>query len=616
MVAAFWPALGNGFVWDDGPNVVHNPHLESLDGRLVRWAFGSFRLGHYQPLTWLSLALDRALWGLAPRGYHLTSLLLHAVNGLLFAVVARRLLAFARRQDGPAVIAGSLVAAAAFALHPLRVESVAWVTERRDLLSGAFCLLALLAYLVMAQRDLAGRPRLAWGGTAVALFALSLASKALALGLPLVLATLDVYPLRRWRPDVDPSGEGSHGVRGALRLLAEKVPFLVLSLGFGVAALAAQAETEALVDTARHSWPARLSQATYSAMFYPRAMLAWEWSPLYERPTVLDPSAPRFLLSTVAFLVVTAGLVALRRRFPAGLAAWLAYLALLAPVSGIAQSGIQLVADRYAYLAGLGFALLAGGVVAARWPWGRHPPRRVLAAAAALAVLGAWAVLSHRQTRVWRDDVSLWRHVVAHAPSAMGFNNLGGMALQSGDRAAALALLRRSIEVGPAFGLPWRNLRALLEEGGSDLDRHELRQTLAALDAALPNHADSATAWTTVALMHRALGDRSAALRHLTRAVQVNPGYAPAWRRLAVLQLEAGDHAGCVESFARMTQHEPHNAAAWTGLGLCREQRGEPREAVAAFERALLLDPASATARQRLRALRPARQTPPVEGSG
>jgi tetratricopeptide (TPR) repeat protein len=593
--AAFLPVLGNGFVWDDGANVVHNPHLEKLDSDLVRWAFTGFRLGHYQPLTWLSLALDRAVWGPRAAGVHLTSLLLHVANVLLFAAVARRLLREARCGD---CRIAALIAAAVFALHPLRVESVAWATERRDLLAGVFFLLALLAYLAMARRDREGGSRLAWGAAAVVAFALSLLAKALALGLPVVLLVLDVYPLRRWRP-----GDG----RGAaVRLAAEKVPFFALSIACGLAALAAQAESGALVGIGRYGWVERLFQAAYGALFYPRAIVAGAWSPLYERPTALDPWEPRFLLSALAFAAVTAALLALRRRFPAGLAAWVAYLALLAPVSGVAQSGVQLVADRYAYLAGLGFALLLGAGAGAAWEAARRPARRVApiaVGAAVVAVLALWGALTFRQCRVWRDDATLWRHVVAYAPSAMGFNNLGALALRGGDRRTALPYLRRAVEVAPGFGLPWRNLLALLEAGGSDLDRGELARTAAALEASLPHHAHAATAWTTVALAHLALDRRDAARRHLARAVEVNPDYAPAWRRLAILQLGDGRHGDCRTSFAQAVRLEPADAGSWTGLGLCLEGSGDGDGARRAFERATALDPGAATARRRLQAL-------------
>ncbi|MEZ5313530.1 MAG: hypothetical protein R2862_07685 [Thermoanaerobaculia bacterium] len=237
-----------------------------------------------------------------------------------------------------------------------------------------------------------------------------------------------------------------------------------MSLPFGASALAAQSDAGALIDLAGHGWVQRLVQAAYGALFYPRAMLATAWSPLYERPTVLDPTEPRFVASCIAAVAVTLVLLLLRRRFPAGLAVWLGYLALLAPVSGIAQSGVQLVADRYAYLAGSGFALLLGGGAAIAWSATAARTGRRLLAAGLAALLALWGGLSWRQSRVWRDDATLWQYVLKFGPSAMASNNLGAIAVQQGAPGRALAHFRRAVEIAPRTGsrgrTSWRCSRA------------------------------------------------------------------------------------------------------------------------------------------------------------
>ncbi|MGE0639906.1 MAG: tetratricopeptide repeat protein [Thermoanaerobaculia bacterium] len=605
-LVCFSPVLENGFVWDDGANIVQNPHLERLDGALVVWSFTDFRLGHYQPFTWISLALDRAIWGLRASGFHLTSLLLHALNAMLFALLARWLLAAALRPGiGPAtdgdpdvpdrsgsfaIDVGALVAAAVFALHPMRVESVAWATERRDLLAGLFAFGSLLAYRRMVERDAAGGRRAGWGALALALFVGSLFSKALALGLPFVLLVLDFYPLRR-------SGAGA-GQRSAGALVVEKIPFLLVSLPFGASALAAQSDAGALIDLAGHGWVQRLVQAAYGALFYPRAMLSTAWSPLYERPTVLDPTEPRFVVSSIAAVAVTLVLFLFRRRFPAGLAVWLGYLVLLAPVSGIAQSGVQLVADRYAYLAGSGFALLLGGGAAIAWSATAARTGRRLLAAGFVALLALWGGLSWRQSRVWRDDTTLWQHVLKFGPSAMASNNLGAIALQQGASGTALAYFRRAVEIAPSYGLPWKNVLALLEGDTSRLDREELRRTAEVLERSLPNHAAAAAAWTTVALCRMAAGENDTALERLERAVEVNPAYRPAWRWLAKAQWAAGRFSDCARSYSELVRLEPGSAVDWTGLGLCYQAAGELGYAEIAFARSLAIEPSAETARR------------------
>src|SRR5712692_2885137 len=197
--AAFLPTLHNQFVnWDDAKNFLDNPHYRGLGWTHLRWMWTTFHMGHYIPLTWMTFGVDYLLWGLKPFGYHLTSLLLHAANAAVFYFAALRLLKLAlpgpaeRNQAGLALSAG--VAALLFALHPLRVESVAWATERRDVLSGLFYLLTLLAYLRACERGERGR---GWHWVAVGLFACALLSKSMAVSLPVGLLILDLYPLRR-----------------------------------------------------------------------------------------------------------------------------------------------------------------------------------------------------------------------------------------------------------------------------------------------------------------------------------------------------------------------------------------------------------------------------------
>src|SRR2546421_6839236 len=216
-VAVFAPALWYGFVlWDDDRNLLSNPHYRGLGWGQARWAFTSAVMGHWIPVTWLTFGLDYALWGMNAFGYHLTNVLLHAANGVLVYVLALRLLqlTLTAARPGP-VRVGAVVAALFFAVHPLRVESVAWVTERRDVLSALFYLLTVLAYLKACAAD--GPSRRRWRLASIGAYALGLLSKSLIMSLPLVLLVLDVYPLRR--------------ARGRWRvILLEKLPYLGLAV--------------------------------------------------------------------------------------------------------------------------------------------------------------------------------------------------------------------------------------------------------------------------------------------------------------------------------------------------------------------------------------------------
>ncbi|HEY0782230.1 MAG TPA: hypothetical protein VGE98_07245, partial [Thermoanaerobaculia bacterium] len=374
----YWPTLGNGLVWDDLNGIVAARPRRGFGWPAIHWAFTSFVLGHYQPLTWLSFAVDERLWGTRPIGYHVTNLVLHAVNTLLVALVA--LLVFDRAQalqggagegapDPDAArrrglfaahcrsLFAALLAAAIVALHPLRVESVAWATERRDVLSAFFFLLSTIAYL---KREAAESPtaRRNWYGAAFAACLLGLLAKA-QVAFPAVLLVLDFWPLGKLT-----AADGRLDLRAVFRAVVDKLRFFALSAAFSVSAIRAQASTGALLTTQAHSLFARLVQTGYGLYFYLRSAFAGSaWYPLYERPVPLDPREPRYLLPALAGFGITALIFAGYRRRPALAAAWAVYVVLLLPVLGLTQSGVQLVADRYTYLACVGWAmLLAWGV--------------------------------------------------------------------------------------------------------------------------------------------------------------------------------------------------------------------------------------------------------------
>jgi tetratricopeptide (TPR) repeat protein len=574
VLAVYSPALSNGFVWDDRANLVDNPHYRGLGWAQIRFAFSTFQLGHYQPLTWLSYGLDHLLWGARPAGYHLTSILLHGINAFLFGLLALKLVRLAqpavdRPTRGSHFIA-AVVAAAVFALHPLRVESVAWITERRDVLSGLFFLLSILTYVRACADRSKPAPRITWYGLSILSFALSLLSKSLGLALPLVLLILDVYPLgrlprgpRRWTQSV------------ARRVYWEKLPFLALSIIFGLIALAAQARSGALFSVQTHGAWGRLAQAAYGLTFYLRATFATaSWYPLYEWPFRLNPFETRYVVAGVAVMALTALFVGLRRRFPAGLAAWLCYVALLLPVLGVAQSGVQLVADRYSYLACLAWALLAGAGVARCWQ-ATSPSTRALCAGGTVLVLSLWAGLTWRQIPIWRDEERLWRHVLTRGPSAMAYNNLGALALLADDRPAALEEFSRALMLMPTYARARRNLVETLGTNVGAFDEDARRLAAGAL----------------------------------ARSLEFQPNDGVAWLQLGVLHVSREQFAEAQTAFTRATQLAPDESFAWVGLGICLYKRGDSAGAVAALEHALRIDPSQAQAGALLREIRGGRQS-------
>jgi protein O-mannosyl-transferase len=420
-VVAFFPSLDGQFLnWDDQKNLVANVNYRGLGWSNVRWMATTTLMGHWIPLTWLTLGVNYVVGGMAPWGYHAGNLLLHAANAVVFYAVARRLLAAGAGVARTTAMVGwgAAVAAAVFAVHPLRVESVAWATERRDVLSGLFFLLAVLGYLKAVEQGRAGRLRGRWRAVSLGLFAAALMSKASTMMLPAALLVLDVYPLRR------------QGV-GWGALVREKLGYLGLAGAGAVVALVAVRQGATVTGYGEYGIGARVVMTLYSLLFYPWKFL-WpvDLSPMYELPARIEPGAWKFMVPMVAVPVITAVLIALRRRWPGGLAAW-GYSALLVlPVSGAVHAGYQLAHDRYSYLSGLGFALLVGGAVVgvmragARGVW-RPWVTGVGLATVALVVVGLGAG-TWRQSRVWHDSESLWRWAASVDPAcALCSNNLG-----------------------------------------------------------------------------------------------------------------------------------------------------------------------------------------------
>src|SRR5947209_18238014 len=451
-LTAFLPTLQNQFVaWDDDKNFLDNPRYRGLGWAHLRWMFTAFHLGHYIPLTWVTFGMDHLLWGMKPVGYHLTSLLLHAANAVLFFSLVRRILALAlpgpsERDHALAVSAG--FAALVFAIHPLRVESVAWATERRDVLSGLFYLSAILVYLRACEREERGR---GWYWLSVAVFVCALLSKSMVVNLPVVLLILDAYPLRRLGGSLGWWSEPSR------RVYAEKIPFVLLAAVASAAAFKAQVVTESIASLAQLSVPGRLAVSAYGLSFYLWKMLVpSNLSPLYELPPKVNPAAMPFILSYGLVLAVTAIAVALRRRVPGLLAVWVAYVVILLPVLGIFQNGSQIAADRYTYLAGFGWATLAGAGLLSCW----RPARRSQTGAsmtlplAGIAIGGVvgLGVLTWNQVEVWHDSARLWSYIVSIDPdSAIAQKNFGDELTLEGKLVEATEHFQRALRIRPDY---------------------------------------------------------------------------------------------------------------------------------------------------------------------
>ena len=625
---AFRPVFGAQLLnWDDDANLLDNPHFRGLSGEHLEWMFTTPSGGPYMPLTWLSLALDHAVHGLGEgfeqpeaAGYHATNVLLHALGAVLFIGLATRLLRAARgapatpRAARDSALFGFL-AAALFALHPLRVESVAWITERRDVLSGVFFVLAVRTYLDLppgpvrlapragltaalaaaaavalffASVELGGE-RLAAGalglpGLALALVALGVAtasagraagpragpangrralslsvawltlallSKALGVTLPLVLLALDLWPLGRWKP--------ADGLRPALALALEKAPYFALALVFGLIAVWGQGRYEAMLTLEAHPLAQRCAQAVYGLWFYPtRTLLPFGLIPLVELPPHGWVSSARFLLPAcgVAALVLAAFLS--RRRAPALAVALVAFALLIAPVLGFSQAGAHLVADRYSYVACMPFAPLVATPFLLLTE--RRPDMVRAVSLGAVLLLGALAIATHRQTARWHDTETLWTHQLAVAPeSVRPHYMLGRMhyrAAQDGGGRAALERAREEFERGiakePRVHPYYHGIYgALLIDLGRFAEAARILAQVVGEEPEDPRHL------TNLGVALRQLGRVAEAREAAERAVRADPDYVKGWVQLAVVREAAGDPEAAAQAWRRVLDTWP-----------------------------------------------------------
>jgi len=479
--------------YDDDMNFLRNAGYRGLMPSNLAWMWTNLD-GLYIPLTWMSLGLDYVVWGMWAPGYHLTSVALHALNAVLFYYVVLALLPGRRELS-------AVVGALFFAVHPLRVESVAWITERRDVLSGAFFLLSMLAYL----RYVDGGGRRPYAASIVC-FALSLLSKPAGMAMPFLLLALDAYPLRRF----------------SARAILEKLPYLALAIGAGIVAMAAQKHVGAAVSLEQHGWGERFLQSAYGLTFYGwKTLLPTDLCCLYLLSGRLRPGETRFIAS-IAIVVLSAGaVVALARRMPALIVSAFCYCALVAPVLGIAQSGQHLVADRYSYLPCMPFAVLAAAGFAA--------VSRLRAARAAGGVaLACLAALTLLQALTWRESVALWTQALrVDDTNQVAYQGRGMGHLSAGRNAKAIADFDAALAVNPRYA------DAVNARGYAKLQDAQFDAALADFDVTIEIEPKRPLTIYYRGLAHAEKGDEDAAIREFERALREAPR---AWPSRAEVQ--------------------------------------------------------------------------------
>lgn len=545
--------------YDDPDYVTANAHVKAgLTPESVRWAFSTSDISYWHPLTWLSHMADWQIYGDNPHGHHATSLVIHALNAVLVFVVFRRL-------TGATWLSALL--AAVFAWHPMRVESVAWVAERKDVLSGFFALATLWAYAVFAERRRDGAAG-AWRfyAGALALFTAGLMSKPMLVTLPAVLLVLDAWPLGRLSKE------------SWARVVAEKVPFGVLSLVVSAVTIHAQKAVGTLSEVL--PLHARLANAVIGvARYVGKFFWPVDLSVLYPHPGFWP--AGRVALAVVFFVTVTAIAVWQWKRRPWVLAGWLFFLAALLPASGVVQVGIQSMADRYTYLPMLGVAV---AVIWTLREWVKSPAARGALASAALLLL---AGRTWDQLGVWRDSKTLFDQALRAAPEGnyLAYNNRGLARFKAGRVDDALSDYRESLAINPTWAESNNNLGYTLAQIGRPAE------AIPFYEHALQTKPDQLEIRNNLANALSDVGRLDDAVREYEAVLARAPTHVNALNGLGVALAMQGHLPEAVAKFERVLRIDPQNAGAHSNLGNAYALMGKPAEAIAHYQLVLAARP-------------------------
>jgi len=567
-LALYLPAVGHGFVdYDDQQYVTENPHVTGgLSAKNVAWAFG-FHAGNWHPLTWLSHMLDCQLYGLNPAGHHLTNVLLHTANTVLLFVLLYQLTGAVWRSAGVAAL---------FGWHPLHVESVAWVAERKDVLCVFFAILALRAYARYASGSkIKGSTSKGWYSLALGLFALALMSKPMAVTLPFVLLLLDFWPLRRGQStSEEPAG------KGMLYLITEKAPFFLFSVV--VCVLTVRAQEVAIVSTAGLTIGQRVGHALVAYGHYVDAMI-WPRGLAVYYPYEATVSIWLMVFDAVLLAAITGMALWFRRRRSYGLMGWAWFLGTLVPVIGLVQVGDQAWADRYTYLPSIGFFIMVVWSVAEvlknprTWVW-------------ASVVVGA-ALLTDTtlQLRHWRNTRTLFEHAADVVPNNyMAITMLGSQVARDGKLDEAIEQYRRALRLKPGFPEAHFFLGNALDQQG------KLDEAIAEYQKALWFRPITETTHVLLGAAFAKEGKYDEAVAHYQAALKLDPDSAVAHNNLARVLHTQGKLDDAIEQYTAAVTLDPKLAQAHNNLGIALLQKGRAADGARELRESLRLNPTNA----------------------
>ena len=588
-IAVYWPVTGNDFVnYDDDVYVTANPHVQGgLTMENIKWAFSSQVSANWHPVTILSHMLDCQVYGLKPWGHHLTNLLLHALNTALVFLLLRGLTGGLWR---------SVMVAVLFAVHPLHVQSVVWVAERKDVLSAFFGLLALIAYARYAKKkssnsQLPGASKWSEDGStlnyvlALFFFTLGLMSKAMLVTLPCVMLLLDYWPLKRIR-------NSEFGIRNFIKLLVEKIPFFVLAAAMSIVTFLVQKQGGAVMAVGDYPLDNRVENALMAYCRYTGKFL-WPADLAAFYPHVSHWPMAEVLLAGVILCGSTALFVWGRQRFPFLLMGWLWFVGTLVPVIGLVQVGEQSMADRYTYFPSLGlFILVIWGAAELARCW--RFQTTVLSVAGSAVVLLCIAS-TRQQLRYWKDSEALFRHALAVTDdNALAETDLGLAVLGKGRFDEAVGHLQAAVRLKPSAAEVHNNL------GTAYLNKKQYDEAIGQFQAAISLKPSHVKAHANLGLAFLDKNNFDGAISEFQETVNLQPDFDGAQVNLGVALLKKGLTDEAISQFQEAINRKPDDGNAHFNLGVAFSNEGRLDEAISHYQEAIRINPNDADAKSNL----------------
>jgi tetratricopeptide (TPR) repeat protein len=584
-LAVYWQVLDSDFVnYDDDKYVTENIRVhKGVTFDSLTWAFTSSHASNWHPLTWVSHMIDCQLYGLNPRGHHLTGLLFHVANTLLLLLVLVRM---------TGALWQSSFVAALFALHPLHVESVAWVAERKDVLSTFFMMLAVWAYILYVKKGEVKRYLLA-----VLFFVLGLMSKPMLVTLPFILLLLDFWPLGRLCLIRDTrnvvTGQHTNERLDIFRLLWEKVPFFALAVGSSVVTFIVQERGGAVKLLETYSLQTRIINAFVSYTEYIVNMV-WpvKLAVLYPHP---GNSLPLWkgVVAGLALVLITILVIRKARKIPYITVGWLWYVVTLIPVIGIVQIGLQAMADRYTYITLIGlFVIIAWGANDLFSKWAH---RKIWLGTLAGILLPGLMVLTWKQVQHWENNITLYEHTLKHTSNNVIIHNNLGVALYKQDRTEeAVEHYLQALRVMPNYADAHNNLGLAYGDSGM----HE--EAIKAYKRTIRVDPDYADVHNNLGIAFVKSGKYKEAIESYKQAIRIDPDYAKAHNNLGVAFVKSGKLKEAIESYKQALRINSDFADAHYNLGVAFVKSGMHKEAIDAFKQVIRINPDDAPAHYNL----------------